>query len=340
MPRRELHDSDAAGTSSTVLLPGPRWLWVLANHTLPFFVFCLHLPRQKQCHSLLLQLDVTVQSHPWHKKACLRKHYCFSGAEWEDRASGGNRGAHCLSLRAVALLRCCFLLQVLPPPWARGAQPNDGKVIHHWSTTAANWISPPPINMQKRLSQGKQEGVGGGLCGGEGRQRGEGLGGLQTVGEPARFTAWGSLLLDGRWDLLSRGKSSVTPPASSADLSSAIDTIWNLSALRLPAYWQVLMTVSAASRGPAPAWGTAQKYTTSLLHSLQRGRNRTISTLTQTFYKSFLSFWQHKNLCLCLFSPFLLNVLFFSSQRHITHACISACVHTLMHRALQRPPDQ
>lgn len=33
-----------------------------------------------------------------------------------------------------------------------------GKVIHHWSTTAANWISPPPINMQKQLSQGKQEG--------------------------------------------------------------------------------------------------------------------------------------------------------------------------------------
>lgn len=25
---------------------------------------CFHLPQEKQCHSLLLQLDVTVQSHP------------------------------------------------------------------------------------------------------------------------------------------------------------------------------------------------------------------------------------------------------------------------------------
>lgn len=230
--------------------------WVLTNHT-PSLYSAFHLPQQKQCHSLLLQLDVTVQSHPWHKKACLRKHYCYSGAEWEERASGGTE-AHIVSLRAAALLHCCFLLQVLPPPWARGAQPNDGKVIHHWSTTAANWISPPPINMQSGLAKVSRKGWGVvGVKVGRGvRGWGEkGAEGQQRVGEPARFPAWGSLLLEGRWDLLSRGKSSVTPLASSADLSSAIDTIWNLSALPLPAYWQVLMTVRAASRGPAPAWG-------------------------------------------------------------------------------------
>lgn len=35
MPHRELQVSDAPGTGTTVLLPGPRWLWVLSNHT-PF----------------------------------------------------------------------------------------------------------------------------------------------------------------------------------------------------------------------------------------------------------------------------------------------------------------
>lgn len=53
----------------------------------------------------------------------------------------------------------------------------------------------------------------------------KGAEGQRSVGEPAYFPASGSLLLEGRWDLLSSGKSSVTPLASSADLSSAIDTI-------------------------------------------------------------------------------------------------------------------
>lgn len=35
-----------------------------SSQTHSLFVFCLHLPQQKQYHSLLLQLDVTVQSHP------------------------------------------------------------------------------------------------------------------------------------------------------------------------------------------------------------------------------------------------------------------------------------
>lgn len=198
-------------------------------------LFCLHLPQQKQCHSLLLQLDVTVRSHPWHKKACLRKRYCYSGAEWEERASWGTE-AHIVSLWAAAPLHCCFLLQVLPPPWARGAWPNDGKVIHHWSTTAANWISPPPINMQSGLAKVSRKGWGGGGWGSVGRQRGEGLwieGGWGPVKGGRACLLSCLLLLEGRWDLLSSGKSSVTPLASSADLSSAIDTIWNLSALLL-----------------------------------------------------------------------------------------------------------
>lgn len=134
--------SDAAGTSSAALLPEPRRPQVLSNHN-PFN-YCFHIPKKR--HSLLLHLDVTVQGHPWHKKACLRKHYCYSEAEWEARAVGGTE-THIVSLQTTVLLHCCFLLQVLPPPWARGEQPNDGKVIHHWSTTAANWVSPPPINM-------------------------------------------------------------------------------------------------------------------------------------------------------------------------------------------------
>lgn len=129
MPRTELHVSDAAGTGSTALLPGPRWLWVLSNHTL-FLYPASTCPRQKQCHSLLLQLDVTVQSHPWHKKACLRKHYCYSGAEWEERASGGNRGAHCLSpSRSPAPL-------LFPPPGPPSSllpeQGEHGQMTERW----------------------------------------------------------------------------------------------------------------------------------------------------------------------------------------------------------------
>lgn len=73
----------------------------------------------------------------------------------------GETEARIVSLRAIDLLHCCFLLQVHPPPPAREAQPNDGKVIHHWSTTAANWISPPPINMQSGLAKVSRKGWGG-----------------------------------------------------------------------------------------------------------------------------------------------------------------------------------
>lgn len=73
----------------------------------------------------------------------------------------GKQGKQRLTLslsKATDLLHCCFLLQVLPPPPAREAQPNDGKVIHHWSATAANWISPPPINMQSGLAKVSRKG--------------------------------------------------------------------------------------------------------------------------------------------------------------------------------------
>lgn len=75
------------------------------------------------------------------------------------RESWRGKQRRTLSLsKATDLLCCCFLLQVLPPPPAREAQPNDGKVIHHWSTTAANWISPPPINVQSGLAKVSRKG--------------------------------------------------------------------------------------------------------------------------------------------------------------------------------------
>ena len=80
---------------------------------------------------------------------------------WSRMGRGGLQGEQRRALspsRAAALFHCCFLRQVLPPPWARGARPNDGKVIHHWSTTAANWISPPPINMQSCLAKVSRKG--------------------------------------------------------------------------------------------------------------------------------------------------------------------------------------
>lgn len=45
MPRTGLHVSDAAGTGSTVLLPGPWWLRVLTN-TLPFLYSASTCPRR------------------------------------------------------------------------------------------------------------------------------------------------------------------------------------------------------------------------------------------------------------------------------------------------------
>lgn len=67
----------------------------------------------------------------------------------------------------------------------------------------------------------------GGSSGDEGRQRGEELGGAAEDGGDSQLSClrYGLRLLGGRWDLLSSDKSSVTPLASSADLSSAIDTI-------------------------------------------------------------------------------------------------------------------
>lgn len=51
MPHRDLHVSDAAGTGSTVLLPGPWWLRVLTN-TLPFCI--LPPPAPAETISLLV----------------------------------------------------------------------------------------------------------------------------------------------------------------------------------------------------------------------------------------------------------------------------------------------
>lgn len=38
-------------------------------------------------------------------------------------------------------------------PGQGGRRPNDWIVIHHWPMTAANGITPPPINMQSSLAQ-------------------------------------------------------------------------------------------------------------------------------------------------------------------------------------------
>lgn len=53
--------------------------------------------------------------------------------------------AYCLKLRSPL-----FPPAGLPSssPCQGGRQPNDGIVIHHWPMTAANGITPPPINMQ------------------------------------------------------------------------------------------------------------------------------------------------------------------------------------------------
>lgn len=159
MPRRELHFSDAAGTGSTLLLPGPRWLWVLSNHS-PFLYSPSTCPSRDN-----------VTPCYWSSMSQSRAIHDTKTLVWENiivileqngkRGLAGGTEAHIVSLRTAALLHCCFLLQVLPPPWARGARPNDGKVIHHWSTTAANWISPPPINMQSGLAKVSRNGGGG-----------------------------------------------------------------------------------------------------------------------------------------------------------------------------------
>lgn len=102
-----------------------------------------------QCHSP----EPSMTHEGWSEKTLLL--FCSR----MGRESWRGKQRHTLSLsEATDLLRCCFLLQVLPPPPAREAQPNDGKVIHHWSTTAANWISPPPINMQSGLAKVSRKG--------------------------------------------------------------------------------------------------------------------------------------------------------------------------------------
>lgn len=102
-----------------------------------------------RCHSP----EPSVTHKGWSEKTLLLFCSRMGSESWRGKQR------HTLSLsEATDLLRCCFLLQVLPPPPAREAQPNDGKVIHHWSTTAANWISPPPINMQSGLAKVSRKG--------------------------------------------------------------------------------------------------------------------------------------------------------------------------------------
>lgn len=83
--------------------------------------------------------------------------------------------------------------------------------------------------MQSSLAKVSRKGGWGGLCSGAkevkvgSRVRGWGYKGLRGSGVWESLSTF--LLTERRWDLLSRGKSTVTPLASSANLSSAIDTI-------------------------------------------------------------------------------------------------------------------
>lgn len=81
-----------------------------------------------------------------------------------------------------------------------GRQPNDGIVIHHWPMTAANGITPPPINMQSSLTQAAWKGT------------------------------WKKIAIS-KMSMFHSSSSSINPPASS-DLSSSAITSWN----RVPAH--------------------------------------------------------------------------------------------------------
>lgn len=82
---------------------------------------------------------------------------------WENifviLAQNGKRGVGGTERHIVCRLNPSTVVssfQVFPPPGRM-----TEKVIHHWSTTAANWISPPPINMQSGLAKVSRKGRGG-----------------------------------------------------------------------------------------------------------------------------------------------------------------------------------
>lgn len=173
IPRRELHVSDAAGTGSAVLLPGPRRLSVLSNHT-PFPYSASTCPSRNNvtpCYCSSMSQSKTIhdtKSLVWENIIVILEQNGKRGLAEEQR--------HTLSLsepQPCSNVVSSYRSSLLPPPWARGARPNDGKVIHHWSTTAANWISPPPINMQSGLAKVSRKGCGG--CGGEWVKVGRGV---------------------------------------------------------------------------------------------------------------------------------------------------------------------
>lgn len=135
-----------------------------------FSSLCLHLP-PAQTMSLLVTAAQSHSPEPSMTQKGLSEKtlllFCSRMGRRGDRQREQRRALSprvcvhvcvCARVQAATLFHCCFLRQVLPPPRARGARPNDGKVIHHWSTTAANWISPPPINMQSCLAKVSRKG--------------------------------------------------------------------------------------------------------------------------------------------------------------------------------------
>lgn len=108
MPHRELQDSGAARAGTTVLLPGPRWLWVLSNHP-PFLYSASTCPSRNNvtpcyCSSM-------SQSGAIHDTERLVWENIIVILEQNGkRGLAGNRGSHCLSLsRSPAPL-------LFPPP--------------------------------------------------------------------------------------------------------------------------------------------------------------------------------------------------------------------------------
>lgn len=118
MLRKELHDSDAPGSGSTALLPGPRWLRVPTN-TLPFC--SLPPPAPAETMSLLVTAARCHSPEPsMTQKGLSEKTLLLLWSRMGREGSrGGNRGAHCLSpsRRPTPLL--------LPPP-GPPSSPSEG----------------------------------------------------------------------------------------------------------------------------------------------------------------------------------------------------------------------
>lgn len=225
------------------------------------------------------------------------------------RESWRGKQRRTLSLsEATDLLRCCFLLQVLPPPPAREAQPNDGKVIHHWSTTAANWISPPPINVQSGLAKVSRKGWGWGAAAGMKVGRGVGLGGCSGWGRLPAFP------LEGRSPAAGRKMGLVEQWQVKRDTPS-------ISSKSFICNWHYLKFISTPSPGTLTAPNDHHHCFSQACLSLG------VRTHTHTQTHNFRMRTMHT-----LIRPLLLFFSFLT--QHTGHACAPTHTHTLLHRAL------